>query len=110
MIPSFASETIVITEPEWVEERGKQVKRYPAQGEAVFPVVVQEGSASPSFDLRDAVEIRKVVFMNPSVEVTRHARVTVRGRHYRVYGVPEDWRSPTGLTSHKRLDLVDWEG
>lgn len=110
MLPSFANDSVMIAEPEWREERGKKVKVYPALGRMVKPVIVQEGSSSPTFDQRDAVEIRKVVFLNPDVEVTRHARVTYEGEHYRVYGAPHVWRSPSGIASHTHIDLVDWEG
>ena len=110
MLPGFASDSIIITEPVWAGERGKQVKTYPAQGSVVSPVIVQDGSASPTFELRDAVEIRKVVFLNPGVSVSRHARITIDGRYYRIYGAPHVWKGPAGIASHIHLDLVDWEG
>lgn len=110
MLPSFASDTIQVTEPRWEDHRGKRVPVYDADPVAVYPVVVHPGTSKTNRELREGVEIRYTIFAEPTVKISRHARVEVRGRAYRVEGEPAYWAGPGGTTSHVEIELVDWEG
>lgn len=110
MLPSFATDTITLTEPTWIVERGKKVATYPGAGVAVTGCSVQPGPATADLQARDNVTIYYTAFIPAGTAVSRHARVEYEGDHYRIDGVPLRWKSPTGAVSHIVLPLIDWEG
>lgn len=110
MLPSFADDRIVITEPVWVEDRGSKHPTYPGPGVTVDGCSVQPGVASEDLQLRDNVIVRYTAFIPPGTPVTRHARVTFEGDDYAIEGVPLRHKSPTGAVSHILAALIDWEG
>ena len=110
MLPSFATDTITVEEPVWVEERGKRVKTYPGPGVEIPGCSVQPASASSDLMLRDNVQILFTVFMPNGPVVSRFAKITFAGDQFAIDGVPYGWRSPLGGGDHVVLHLVRWEG
>ena len=110
MLPSWASERIVVTEPVWVDERGSKVATYPGPGAFVEGCDVQPGASANDQALRDNITIRKTVFLPPGTPITRHARVSHGGADYAIEGEPQVWQSPFGTVSHVMLLLIDWSG
>ena len=110
MLPSFARDTVTITEPVWVSERGKQTKTYPGPGVEVHGCDVQQGASDSDRAGRDNLQVAYTALLPPGTPVTRHARVTYEGEHFRVEGRPNRVKSPTGAVSHVSVLLMDWEG
>lgn len=110
MLPSWASQTVAITEPTWVSERGTKIATYAGAGVNVAGCSVQPGGSSEDVMMRQGVTVRATAFLPPGTAVTAQARVTVDGVHYAIDGAPEVWASPTGAVSHVKLVLVDWVG
>ena len=110
MLPGWASDQVVLTEPVWVDDRGAQVETYPGPGVAVSGCSVQPGAATTDLQMRDNAQILWTAFLPPAEPVTRHARVTWQGEHYQIDGAPQVWKSPLGSLDHIVLPLVRWEG
>lgn len=110
MLPSWARQSVTITEPVWVDERGAKVATYPASGVVVEGCDVQPGNATQDLNLRDNIIVRKTVYLPPGTPITRHARITHDGVNYAIEGEPMVWSSPFGTVSHVAVLLVDWEG
>ena len=111
MLPSFVSDEVVLEEPVWVDERGKQVATYPGTATAaVSGCSVQPGAATADLQLRDAVTILYTAFIPADTAVTRHAKVTFEGDEFAIDGVPLRWKSPLGTVDHIVLPLIVWEG
>lgn len=108
---SWAEDTILVEEPVWVSERGKQVATYPGTDVTeVGGCSVQPGTSSSDRDGRDNVIYGLLVIAPPGTRVSRHAKVTACGQDWKIEGVPAQWPSPTGALAHVELQLIDWEG
>ena len=110
MLPSFATDTITLEEPTWVEVRGKKIRTYPGPGIKVDGCSVQPGNATTDLQLRDNAQIRYTAFLPADVAVTRFAKVTYEGVEFAIDGIPLRWRSPLGTVDHIVLPLIAWEG
>lgn len=110
MLPPWAVDEIVVTEPVWVDDRGTQVATYPGPGVPVAGCSVQPGAATLDLQARNNAEIEWTAFVPPGAVVTRHHQVTWQGENYKIDGAPLVWTSPLGDLDHIVLPLIRWEG
>ncbi|MFJ4168383.1 hypothetical protein ACIPY3_02620 [Paenarthrobacter sp. NPDC089714] len=113
MLPSFATQEIVVVAPAWTTD-ARNVRK-PDYGEAATRTTVPgcsvQPGASPELvpDGRSTATIRWTVLAPPGTAVDERSAVEFRGRLYGVDGVPLVWDSPTGALDHVALFLIDWK-
>lgn len=110
-LPSFAKDTITVSRATAIDDRGTQVRDWDnAKSHTVAGCSVQFRETSTSYDAREAVTVRAVVYMPPDADIATGDRVTFDGVEYAIDGSPFLMTSPTGRVSHKKATLVDWRG
>ena len=113
MLPSWCDDTVTVLRAPMVERRGTTV---PDWGNATSHVVggcsLQEGSTATTFGegQRDPSESDATLLTPVGADIKDGDRVSMGGRIWEVSGVPNDVRSPTGATSHRRASLKQWRG
>ena len=113
MLPSFATDTIHVVTPVWVDDRGTMVPDWsqpPASRTPVYGCSVQPGASTEDLLGRQNVTVRWTVWAPEGTVVDAHQGVEWQGVVYQVDGEPLSWRSPSGAVSHVVLLLVDWQG
>lgn len=114
MLPSFATETVVLVSPAYVKDsRNNRVPDFTAAGGAVrVPVSgcsVQPGATAEVLAGRDSTAVRYTVLAPPWVDASSSQGVEYRGKVYGIDGEPQRWPSPTGALDHVVLLLIDWK-
>jgi hypothetical protein len=110
-LPSFARDTITVKRASVIDDRGTQIRDWDNPVEhTVTGCSVQFRETSTSYDAREAVTVRAVVYMPPDADIETGDMVVFDDVEYAIDGAPFLMRSPTGRTSHKKATLVDWRG
>lgn len=111
-LPSWASDTVEVIEPAWVDERGTATPDYdnPTSTTPVPGCDVQPGASGEDLAARQGVTIRHTVYAPPGTAVNALSAVRYEGTVYAIDGEPMRWKSPTGAVSHVLIYLIDWKG
>lgn len=110
MLPSFANDTIVVLRPALVEDSRHNLISGDVERHTITGCSVQPGATDEDMHMRDTVTTRWTAYLPPNADIQAADRVEWAGRTYLVDGEPERWVSPTGMVSHVKILLVDWEG
>ena len=110
-LPSFADDVITVYRAPYKEERGTKIRDWKnATPHTVTGCSVQMRETSTSYDAREAVTVRAVVYMPPNADIEAHDKVVFDGIAYSIDGAPFLLKSPAGRVSHKKMSLIDWRG
>ena len=110
-LPSFCRTTVTVKRPGTITVRGVVVPD--PDNETVISIngaSVQFRATDMTFDQRDGVTVRAVVYLPPGADVKAGDKLVYNDVEYKVDGAPLPVESPTGRVSHIKAQLVDWEG
>ena len=112
MLPSFASETIVVRRAPLVDVRGTKVRDWAnATEHEIAGVSVQPASTSREFGGRTTnVADGWTLYGPPGADIEAGDRIVYGGTTYEIDGAPYEWKSPTGRVSHVQAKLAEWRG
>lgn len=112
MLVSWASQTLTVVSPIFIDDRGKKVATFPpdAPRREVPGCDVQPGGSSEDLALRQNLIIRFTALLPAGAIVSESDQIIYQNRPFAIDGAIEDWFSPTGAISYRKLVLIDWKG
>ena len=116
MLPSFASETVIVVHPAQKSQRGTTVPDWVnAQRHVVTGCIVQLPSTSMDLDGRTQTELSGTLYApcGSGIRAGDHIEWTDGegvSHTLAVDGEPMPWRSPTGRVSHVQARIAEWKG
>lgn len=112
MLPAFCAETVTITRPAYVDERGTLVpdwsnaSSHDVDGASVQPASTTEATGEPRFN----AQLSATAWLPPDADVKKGDKLTWRGIVFSVYGLTMPWVSATGTLDHIVVQLRDYDG
>lgn len=111
MLPSWANDTITVTRPASMTQRGATVPDWAnAQTHVITGCSVQLPTTVMAMNGRAATEIAGTVYAPPAADIQAGDRIEFGGTTFLVDGEPMPWRSPTGRVSHVQVRIAAWRG
>lgn len=110
-LPSFANDEITVYRAAFKGDRGTKIRDWAkATHHTISGCSVQMRETSTSYDAREAVSVRAVIYLPPDADIEAHDKVVYETVEYAIDGAPLLLKSPTGRLTHKKATLIDWRG
>ena len=112
MLPAFCTDTVTITRPAYVDERGTLVpdwsnaSTHEIAGVTVQPASTTESTGEPRYN----AQLSATAWLPPGSDIRKGDKLTWRGIEFAVYGIAMPWVSATGALDHIVAQLRDYDG
>ena len=111
-LPSFCRESVTVYRAPLVSDRGTKRRDWGHQTtRTIAGCSIQPSSTSTDMtEARAAVSNHAIGYFPPGSDIDKGDIVEWSGIKYLVNGSPMQMKSPSGVVSHIRVNLSEWEG